>query len=329
MARKYSGVLFLCFILISFSSCAKKDHSFKIDLVKYMDNSYTQNFEKNLDEVMKENGLVAGKDYKIRNRSAQGDMSALAMLIDAAKGDDVDLLITFQAPTLYTAIQRAPSVRKVFTLLQNPFLLGAGKTDADHLPNLTGMYIVPPFEELIDVISQIKPAIKKVGTLYLVGNDDSINRKDELTRIAAERKIEVIAAGYHTQDEIYMAAKALGAKQIDAFIHSQDPAQDITFPAMYQSAAAAKIPVFSVVYNMHKLGAAVICATDRDEIGRKFAQMVAKIVKGTEPNKMPFENDRDLQKKFGISTRAAAEAGLVLPEALLKNVGVLAAPALR
>jgi ABC-type uncharacterized transport system substrate-binding protein len=98
-----------------------------------------------------------------------------------------------------------------------------------------------------------------------------------------------------------------------------DPAQDVTFPAMYKLARQNKKPLFSVVYNMEKIGASIVCSTDREEIGLRFGEMVSRILKGEDPTHMPFENDLSLTKHFRVNTTAAAEAKITLSPSLLQN----------
>lgn len=296
--------------------CGPKERPFRIELLKYLENSYTRSFEGSLRKGLEEAGLAEGKDYVLRARSAQGDMTTLAMLVDSAENAGADLLVTFQSPTLYAAIQRAPETKKIFTLLQNPFVLGAGDSDANHLPNLTGFYLVPPYEELLDKIEECRPPIRTLGTIYDPSNEDSADRKAELERMAAERNIQVETMPYSAQNEIAMAAEALAGKKPGGILHLQDPAQDATFPALYKAASRRKVPVFSLVANMEKIGAAITCTTDREEIGGRFAQMVVRIAKGEDPTYMPFENDRELRKRFGYNRTVAIDAGMVLPESL-------------
>jgi ABC-type uncharacterized transport system substrate-binding protein len=289
----------------------------KVDVLKYINNSYTATFEEQIKAALAKNGLQEKRDYKIRIRSAQGDMSNLPTIIDAAVADESDLLILFQAPTLYAALQKAPNAKKAFSLLQNPFVLGAGGSDTSHLPNLTGLYVVPPLTQLLEKIEQCSPKIQTLGTLYMIGNEDSIDRKNELVRLAKERGMEVVEEGYNTQNDIMDSAAALFSKNLDAAVHLMDPAQDITFPALYQHARQQKKALFSVVYNMEKIGASIVCSTDREEIGLRFGDMVSRILKGEDPTNMPFENDISLTKHFRVNTTAARDANLILPESLL------------
>ncbi|HPG29839.1 MAG TPA: ABC transporter substrate-binding protein [bacterium] len=322
---KKSLVIINVFLMLFFTNCSKNNlgepitgKKWNIDLIKYLDNSYTQTFESNLYEAFRENGFKEGRDYEIRSRSAQSDISNLTLLVNAAVTDKVDLLITFQAQSLYAAINRAPNIPKIFTLLQNPFIMGAGQSDSNHIPNLTGFYIIPPVDLLLDAALKCEPKIKKAGTLFMIGDDDSVLRKEELIKAAASRNIEIAAEGYSSQLEISNAAASLIAKDVDSMIHLMDPSQDVTFPAMFDIAKRQKKPVLSVVHNMQKIGASIVYSTDRNEMGKKFAEMVIRIMKGENPSNMPFENDIALPKKIGVNVTAAKDANYFIPDSLYK-----------
>ena len=228
MLRKFLTMVVAAFALLSITSCKGTEEwegtpvtgkRWKIDVLKYINNSYTSTFEDKLKLALSNSGFKEKRDYKIRIRSAQGDMSNLSTIVDAAVGDESDLLILFQAPTLYTALNKAPNAKKVFTLLQNPFVLGAGGSDTQHLPNLTGLYVVPPIAELLEKIVECSPKIQSLGTLYMIGNEDSIDRKNELIKLAKERGLEVLEEGYNTQNDIMDSAAALFSKNPDAAVH--------------------------------------------------------------------------------------------------------------
>ena len=67
-----------------------------------------------------------------RSANAQGDMATVSGLVDAAVGDDADLLITFSTPTLQAALQRAKRLPVVFNYVADPIAAGAGTSDTAH-----------------------------------------------------------------------------------------------------------------------------------------------------------------------------------------------------
>ena len=84
-------------------------------------------------------GLLEGRDYTLSRRNAQGDMATVSALVDAAISERAELLVTFSTPTL--RMRRARNVPVVITYVSSPHADGAGTSDTDHLPNVTGDYM--------------------------------------------------------------------------------------------------------------------------------------------------------------------------------------------
>ncbi len=96
-------------------------------------------------------GLVEGRDFELEVRNAQGDMPTLSALVDAALTEGTDLLMTLSTPTLQAAIARGQGKPIVFTFCASGIAAGAGKSDTDHLPNVTGVPSASPYAELLAV----------------------------------------------------------------------------------------------------------------------------------------------------------------------------------
>jgi ABC-type uncharacterized transport system substrate-binding protein len=126
----------------------------------------------------KEAGLVEGRDYITTVRNAQGDMATVSALIDAALSEHADLIVTFSTPTLQAALQRARSVPIVFTYVSSAVAAGAGASDTDHLANVTGVYMLPSYDEMLATIRRIVPAVKVVGTLFVPAEVNSVFNRD-------------------------------------------------------------------------------------------------------------------------------------------------------
>src|SRR6185436_8100167 len=127
--------------------------------------------------------------------NAQGDMATLNTILDAAVADGSDLLLASTTPALQVALRRANKCTVVFSLVANPMLAGAGKSQTDHLPFVTGAYIPAPHEEGLNALRQCLPHVKRIGTLFVPAEVNSVYYKDELTKAAAQMGIEVEAVG--------------------------------------------------------------------------------------------------------------------------------------
>jgi len=128
---------------------------------------------------LKEAGLVEGRDFRHTIKNAQGDMATVSGLIDAASADS-DLLITFSTPTLQAALRRAQNVPVVFNYVANGIKAGAGKSNTDHAPNVTGVSLLPANDEALSILKTHFPAIRKLGTLYCPAETNMVHAKNAL-----------------------------------------------------------------------------------------------------------------------------------------------------
>ena len=143
--------------------------TWRIDLVQFNNVLDVEESQEGVLAGLREAGLVEGRDYVTTVRNAQGDMATVSGLIDAALSEHADLLITFSTPTLQAALQRARSVPIVFNYLASPIAAGAGTSDTDHLPNVTGVYMAAAFKEMLALIRACLPAARTLGTLLRAG----------------------------------------------------------------------------------------------------------------------------------------------------------------
>src|SRR5439155_11509799 len=128
-----------------------------------------------------------GVHFDLQLRNAQGDMATLSSMVDAALTDNTDLIIASTTPALQSALRRGRGTPLVFTLVANPVIAGAGKSDADHLPFVTGSYIPAPHEEGLAALKLCLPKARRIGTLFVPAEVNSVYYKDQL--IAAARKL--------------------------------------------------------------------------------------------------------------------------------------------
>ena len=111
-----------------------------VDVVKYIE---TPNAEISLEGVLEglaDAGMEAGQEFSLRVQSAQGDIPTLISIVDALQSRDSDLLLTLSTPALQTAMRRDRGLPIVFGMVSNPLIVGAGTSDDDHVPTVSGAY---------------------------------------------------------------------------------------------------------------------------------------------------------------------------------------------
>jgi ABC-type uncharacterized transport system substrate-binding protein len=269
---------------------------------------------------LREADLEAGRDYEIKISSAQGDLATLPSLIDAAVDQKVKVIVTLQDATLQAAVQRAKNVPVVFNLLSDPFAAGAGKSDTDHLPNITGVYSPgfgdPEQTRRVDLIKRFVPKAKVVGVLFSPEEELSVSFKDHLTKAASAAGLKVVAVPVSQVSDVEGAARSLCSQKVHAIELFGNPAH-AGFPALIKVARECKIPVFSPSPFEVMQGAVASFYPDFQEGGVEAGKMVARILKGESPASIPFH--RLETTRLIVNQGDAAKLGAPVPEDVVKQ----------
>ena len=266
---------------------------------------------------LKEAGLSEGRDYELQKQNAQGDMATVNALVDNALTQGADLLITLSTPTLQAAIQRARRVPIVFTYVADGVAAGAGKSRTDHLPNVTGVEFASAFEQMLTLMKKLKPSARRIGTLFVPAEANSVFYKDKFEAAVRAAGMEPVTVPASTSSEVPDAALALAGRGVSAFCQVPGNLTAAAFASIAQAANRAKIPVFAFQTVQAHQGAAVVLARDYNEAGRLSALMAARIMRGENPAKIPFGSVT--RTRLIINPAAAAAVGLHFPADFVKT----------
>ena len=264
----------------------------------------------------KESGLQEGRDYEITKQNAQGDMAAVSALVDNAIAQGANLLIPFSTPTLQAALDRARGVPVVFTYIASAKAAGAGDS-TKHPANVTGVEFTTAFDRMTELMRRLRPGTKKVGTVFVPSESNSVFMKDELERIAAAAGIELIATPASTSTEVPDAAAALPPRGVSAICQIPGNLTAAAFASIERAASSAKLPVFAFQTTQAREGAVVTLARDYKETGKLTASIAIRVMRGESPAKIPFSA---IQKsRLLLNLRAAQAIGMTIPDDLIRQ----------
>jgi ABC-type uncharacterized transport system substrate-binding protein len=296
---------------------AASDRKFKVDLIEYLD---TPNVEINRDGIragFEKAGLKEGLNLELRRRSAQGDMATLNTIIDAAGTDGADLLLVSTTPALQAALRRAGNRNIVFSLVANPVVAGAGRSDREHNPTVSGAYIPAPHAEGLAALRQCLPKARRIGTLFTPAEVNSVYYKDELLKAAAALGLEVELVGVNSSSELPDAALALCSRNLDAVCQISDNLTGGSFASIVQAAKRARLPLMAFASGQAKAGAFMAVSRDFYDGGVASAAIAARVLRGESPAQIPFQLVETITYTFNPA--AAAAAGVVIPQSLLRR----------
>lgn len=270
------------------TSRAPLNKQWRIGLVQYVDAPTTEEMTTGVFEGLRDAGLVRDRDFVVKIRNAQGDMATLNSLIDASMGDGADALLTLSTPTLQAALPKASNVPVVFSLVASAVLAGAGRSAQDHLPNVTGIETTSDYEGLARAVREIMPKARRVGTLFTPAEVNSVFNKDRWTEAARAVGLEVIAVPATTSAEVSDAALAMVSRQLDAVCQISDNLSMVSFASILNAARRSRLPVFGFQSVQVRDGAVAAVARDYTDAGRDTAALMARIMRGESPSRIPF-----------------------------------------
>jgi ABC-type uncharacterized transport system substrate-binding protein len=276
---------------------------------------------------LRESDMEKGRDYDLKVSSAQGDLAALPSLIDAAVDAKAQVIVALQDATLQVAVKRVKNTPVVFHLLADPFAAGAGKSDTDHLPNITGVYSPgfgdPEQSRRVDLIRRIVPKAHRIGVLFSPAEQLSVTFRDRLTAAARKAGLETVAVPVNAVGDVGDATRTLCGRKVDA-IELFGNVAHAGFPALIKVARDCKVPVFSPAPFEVLQGAVASLFPDFQEGGVEAGKMIARILHGESPRSIPFY--RVKSTKLAVNPGDAGKVGVTLPPDVVKQADTVIGP---
>lgn len=290
----------------------------RVAVINYNESASTDQALAGMKAGWKRSPLVEGTDYVTSFRSAQGDIASLNGIFDAVLTEGADIVVPLSTPTLQAAIQKVKNLPVVFSVIANPIAAGAGKSFTDHLPNITGVSVLAPASEGLDIVQKYFPQYKRLGTLFCPVEANSTDIKSTLERLCQERGLTLESVAVNTSSELSDASLSLASRPIDAIVQVSDNITNAGFNALTKAARQTQKPLISLNSTTAALGAPIAIGRDYFNCGEVTVEMIERVIRGEDPTKMPFILP---PKIFSAASPAnAAAVGMTLPPELLKEV---------
>jgi ABC-type uncharacterized transport system substrate-binding protein len=296
---------------------ARPTRRWKVDLLQYVEVQDSEDAKRGIYEGFREAGLVDGRDYVLEERSAQGDMPTLSALVDAALTEGTDLLMTLSTPTLQAALARGRGKPIVFTFCASGVAAGAGRSDDDHLPNVTGVPSASPYVELLALAREAVPGLRRIGTLTVPSEANSVYNTERLVELAQQQGIEVVQVAVNAITEVPDAASSLASRDLDAIVQVASNLTTSSFSSISRAATGSRVPVLSTLTGDLDNGASLVVARDYVDGGRRAAALAVRIMGGESPATIPFQ-PLDTQRLM-VNLDAARAQGLRVPPAIVER----------
>ena len=135
-------------------------------------------------------GYVEGENVEFDYQTSEGDMTLVAAIAQKFVSDQVDAIVSIATPDSQASVKAAEGsgIPVIFSAVTDP--VGAGLVtswDSHADENVTGVSDMIVVSDDVDVILEIVPGLKTLGTLYNAGEDNSVFLTQQLLKAAADR----------------------------------------------------------------------------------------------------------------------------------------------
>ncbi len=267
----------------------------RIAIFKIASRQVLDEAEQGILDMLAERGFENNKTCTIKRFSAEGDMATGNMIAKNIVEGRYDIVITISTPALQIMANanKKGKVKHIFCAVTDPYVSGVGisGTEANQHPShLAGIGTFQPVEDAFDIIKQMKPDIKKVGTVWCPSETCSEACVKLARKKCKELGIELIEMSVESSTQILETAMAVTAKGAQALWLGGDNVVELGVDQLNNAANKAGIPLFTnnptfVLGNtLFGIGA------EYYEVGRLAAKMASDVLEGKKISEIPIRN---------------------------------------
>jgi putative tryptophan/tyrosine transport system substrate-binding protein len=225
------------------------------------------------------------------------------------------ILVSGDAEAL--AVKRATvTIPIVVTALGDPVANGLIESLAHPGGNITGMSLAlsETAGKRLELLREIVPGLKRVAIFGKSDNPTVATERNAVIAAAHALGFDTIISGVQTVEDIAPTIESLKGNA-DALYVCEDPFT-VTQRVMINAAAlAARLPIMRLDRISTEQGGVVSYGPDIFDLYRRAIELVDKILRGTKPADIPFEQPTKFD--LAINLKTAEALGLTIPHNLL------------
>ena len=276
-------------------------------------------FRQALDDL----GYIEGKNVRFEYRYAKGDNERLPELANDLVGLNVNVILTWGTDAALAAKQATITIPIVMGAIGDPLGIGIVTNLAHPGGNITGFSSRAAELEAkrLQLLKEVVPGLSRVAILF-----NPTNHYMPLALRSARQgaqKLHVLLAVYEVHDITALDAAfvTLTRDRPDALMVPADTFLVSQRSRIAQFAIENKLPSIYTFREYIEAGGLIAYTPNYDDLFRRAASYVDKILKGAKPADLPIEQSSTFQ--LFINLKTARALGLTVPRTLLASADEL------
>jgi len=269
-------------------------------------------FRQALDDL----GYIEGKNVRFEYRYAKGHNERLPELANDLVGLNVDVIVTWGTDAVLAAKQATTTIPIVMGTIGDPLGIGIVTSLAHPGGNVTGFSsrAAELGAKRLQLLKEVVPELSRVAVLF-----NPTNQYMPLALRSARKGAQILdvsLAVYEVHDITTLDAAfvTLTKDRPDALMVPADPFLVSQRSRIAQLAIESKLPSIYTFREYIEAGGLIAYAPNYDDLFRRAASYVGKILKGAKPGELPIEQPTKFHLLINLKTARAL--GLTVPPRL-------------
>jgi putative ABC transport system substrate-binding protein len=315
----------LCSLLLAPCSAVEAQQATKVFRIGFLDSSTASGMAglvKAFRQELSRLGWIEGKNITIEYRFAEQKNERLPELAADLVRLTVDLIVTTGQPSVSAAKSATSTIPIVMTSSADPVALGLVASLARPGGNVTGLSSLGTelITKRLEVLKDAVLTLARVGVLRTPEGQNPQLKELRPAALALKLKLEEIETQADAKglESAFQTAKQ---KQVGAIMTSAGSRFFAERKRIVELAVKHRLPAIYPQKEFVDAGGLMSYGADYDDLYRRAAVYVDKILKGAKPADLPVQQATKFD--FVINLKAAKQIGLTVPPEVLARANIV------
>ncbi len=268
-------------------------------------------------QSLRDLGYIEEHNAIIEWRFADGRTDRLGPLAEELVGSKVDVIFAVNTPAALAVKKATQSIPIVVTRISDPVGSGLVASLARPGGNITGLTTIS--SELagkrLEVVKEALPRLRRLAILWNSGNVGHATIVKEMIAAGPQLGLQVHVFSMQRPEELSGAMRAIAGARAEALLAIDDLTLSSLQGQILEIAARNRLPVVSQFREFVDAGGLMAYGPNNDEMFRRAAFFIDKILKGAKPADLPVEQPTKFE--LAINLKTAKALGLTIPQSIL------------
>jgi putative tryptophan/tyrosine transport system substrate-binding protein len=263
---------------------------------------------------LRTHGYVEGRNILLEYRWAEGNQERLPILAQELARLPLDVIVTTSAPAILAVKEATTSIPIVFAGTSDPVRTGFAASLARPGGNLTGLSLMAPdlAGKRLELIKSVVPGASRIAMLWNASDQGMAIRVEQAQLAAPAVHVTLLSPELRTLADLESAFVTLTRDRPDALLVFVDPFTVAHRRRIIDFAAANRLPAIYEDRVFVAAGGLMSYGPSIEDICRRAATYVDKILKGAKPGGLPVEQPTKFELMINLKTAKALDLEIPL-----------------